>query len=57
MKTIRGNSRFKIGWDLMNLALVIAGCLLIPFQIAFQPVIDGRAAGTITSTCGHTTGE
>ena len=47
MKTIRENSRFRIGWDLMILGLVIASCLLISFQIAFQHVIDWRSAGMI----------
>jgi len=42
MKTIRENSRFRIGWDLIILVLVIASCLLIPFQIAFQHVIVWR---------------
>ena len=40
MKTIRENSRFRIGWDLIILVLVIASCLLIPFQIAFQHVTN-----------------
>jgi hypothetical protein len=44
MKMIRENSRFRIGWDLLILVLVIASCLLIPFQIALQHVIDWRAA-------------
>ena len=47
MKTIRENSLFRIGWDLIILMLVIASCLLIPFQIAFQHVIGWRAAGII----------
>ena len=35
MKTIRENSRFRIGWDLTILVLIIGSCLLIPFQIVF----------------------
>ena len=38
MKTIRENSRFRFGWDLIILVLIITSCLLIPFQIAFQNV-------------------
>jgi len=40
MNTIRENSRFRIGWDLFILVLIIASCLLIPFQIAFQHVTN-----------------
>ena len=40
MNTIRENSRFRIGWDLFVLVLIIASCLLIPFQIAFQHVTN-----------------
>jgi hypothetical protein len=40
MNTIREISKFRIGWDLLILALIIASCLLIPFQIAFQHVSD-----------------
>jgi voltage-gated potassium channel len=40
MGTIRENSNLRIGWDLLILALIIASCLLIPFQIAFQHVTD-----------------
>ena len=39
MKTIRENSRFRIIWDLFILVLIIASCILIPFQIAFQNVV------------------
>jgi voltage-gated potassium channel len=42
METIRENSKFRIGWDLIILVLVIASCLLIPFQIAFQHGTDWR---------------
>jgi hypothetical protein len=42
MDTIRENSKFRIGWDLFILALIIASCILIPFQIAFQHVNDWR---------------
>jgi hypothetical protein len=38
MSTIRENSKFRIGWDLLILVLIIASCLLIPFQIAFQHI-------------------
>ena len=40
MKVIRENSRFRFGWDLFILVLIIASCLLIPFQIAFRHVTD-----------------
>jgi voltage-gated potassium channel len=40
MGTIRENSNFRIGWDLLILALIIVSCLLIPFQIAFRHVTD-----------------
>lgn len=36
MKTIRENSRFRIIWDLFIMVLIIASCILIPFQIAFR---------------------
>jgi voltage-gated potassium channel len=47
MKTIRENSNFRIFWDLFILVLIIASCLLIPFQIAFRHVADWRGTEII----------
>lgn len=45
VKVIRENSKFRILWDSLILILIIATCILIPFQLAFQHVVLER--GTI----------
>jgi len=36
MKVIQEHSKFRIGWDLLILILILISCGLIPFQIAFR---------------------
>jgi hypothetical protein len=36
MRTIDENSPFRLTWDILILALIVAGSLLIPFQLSFR---------------------
>jgi hypothetical protein len=36
MRTIDESSTFRLTWDIVSLLLIIAGCLLIPFQLSFR---------------------
>ncbi len=36
MRTIDESSTFRLTWDILILLLIVAGCLLIPFQLAFR---------------------
>ncbi len=45
MKTIDENSNFRVAWDFFILLLIIASCVLIPFQLAFRhaaPTLGSR---------------
>ncbi len=39
MRTITENSRFRIFWEFFILILILASCILIPFQISFQHIV------------------
>jgi hypothetical protein len=36
MRSIDESSTFRLGWDIFIFLLIIAGCLLIPFQLSFR---------------------
>ena len=36
MRTIDESSTFRLTWDIFILLLIVAGCLLIPFQLSFR---------------------
>lgn len=45
MSTIRGNGRFRTGWDVFVFVLILVSCVAVPYQIAF--VREIRLPGSI----------
>lgn len=47
MRTIDESSSFRLGWDIFIFLLIIASCLLIPFQLAFRHVVLVLGSGIV----------
>lgn len=47
MRTIDESSTFRLSWDIFILLLIIAGCLLIPFQLSFRHVVLPLGSGIV----------
>ncbi|MGE5259021.1 MAG: ion transporter [Hyphomicrobiales bacterium] len=47
MKTIDEGSAFRLGWDVFIFLLIIASCILIPFQLSFRHATLALGSGLV----------
>jgi hypothetical protein len=47
MRTIEESSAFRLGWDVFIVLLIVASCLLIPFQLSFRRVALPLGSGLV----------
>jgi hypothetical protein len=47
MQTIDESSTFRLGWDIFIFLLIIASCLLVPFQLSFRHVAVPLGSGLV----------